>query len=81
MRIKHSNKSIFLDRDGTLIKAIKKDFIICPTDYPYLYTEADKTRIFLGENKHWRQIDQSLCTFLTSKKIVEKYWEDFRCSF
>ncbi|MBD1173036.1 HAD-IIIA family hydrolase [Pelagibacterales bacterium SAG-MED03] len=24
MRIKHSNKSIFLDRDGTLIKAIKK---------------------------------------------------------
>ena len=62
---------------------IKKDFIICPTDYPYLYTEADKTRIFLGENKHWRQIDQSLCTFLTSKKIVEKYWEDFisMCKF
>ena len=24
MRIKHKNKSIFLDRDGTLIKAIKK---------------------------------------------------------
>ena len=62
---------------------IKKDFIICPTDYPYLYAEADKTRIFLGENKHWRQIDQSLCTFLTSKKIVEKYWEDFisMCKF
>ena len=62
---------------------IKKDFIICPTDYPYLYTESDKTRIFLGENKHWRQIDQSLCTFLTSKKIVEKYWEDFvsMCKF
>jgi len=54
----------------------KKDLIICPTDYPYLYTQADNTRIFLGENRHWRQIDQTLCTFLTSKKIVEKYWSE-----
>jgi len=54
----------------------KKDLIICPADYPYLYTQAANTRIFLGENRHWRQIDQTLCTFLTSKKIVEKYWNE-----
>ena len=54
----------------------KKEIIICPTDYPYLYTQADETKIFLGENRHWRQIDQTLCTFLTSKKIVNKYWNE-----
>ena len=62
---------------------INRDLIICPTDYPYLYTQNENTKIFLGENRHWRQIDQTLCTFLTSKKIVEKYWEDFTsmCKF
>jgi len=53
----------------------KQELIICPTDYPYLYTQSENTRIFLGENRHWRQIDQTLCTFLTSKKIIDKYWE------
>ena len=55
---------------------IKQELIICPTDYPYLYTQAENTKIFLGENRHWRQIDQTLCTFLTSKKMVEKYWNE-----
>ena len=59
-----------------LSSLIKKDIIICPTDYPYLYTQAGDTKIFLGENRHWRQIDQTLCTFLTSKKIIEKYWDN-----
>ena len=62
---------------------INQDLIICPTDYPYLYTRTDKTRIFLGENRHWRQVNQTLCTFLTSKKIVEKHWEELTrmCKF
>lgn len=61
----------------------KNELIICPTDYPYLYTQADNTKIFLGENRHWRQIDQTLCTFLTSKKIIEKYWNELTsmCKF
>tara|TARA_B100001996_G_scaffold148045_1_gene112760 strand:- start:460 stop:1113 length:654 start_codon:yes stop_codon:yes gene_type:complete len=54
----------------------KQELIICPTDYPYLYTQSQNTKIFLGENRHWRQIDQTLCTFLTSNKIVEKYWNE-----
>ncbi len=62
---------------------IKQDLIICPTDYPYLYTQTDGTRIFLGQNRHWRQIDQTLCTFLTSKKIIQKHWDEFvsMCKF
>ena len=55
---------------------IKNEIIICPTDYPYLYNKSDNTKIFLGEKRHWRQVDQTLCTFLTSKKIIEKYWDE-----
>ena len=54
---------------------INKELILCPADYPYLYTKVDSTNIFLGSNRHWRKIDETLCTFLTSKKILEKYWE------
>ena len=54
---------------------INKELIICPIDYPYLYTKAENTKIFLGEKSHWRQVDQTLCTFLTSRKILEKHWE------
>ncbi len=54
----------------------KQELIICPTDYPYLYTQSENTKIFLGEKRHWRQIDQTLCTFLTSKVIVDKYWKE-----
>ena len=53
----------------------KKELIICPTDYPFLYSQSEGTRIFLGDKKHWRQVDQTLCTFLTSKEIIERYWD------
>ncbi len=54
----------------------KQELLICPIDYPYLYAQSENTRIFLGEKRHWRQIDQTLCTFLTSRKLVEKYWNE-----
>ena len=61
----------------------KKELIICPTDYPFLYSQSEGTRIFLGDKKHWRQVDQTLCTFLTSKEIIERYWEQITsmCKF
>tara|TARA_B100000029_G_scaffold515688_1_gene623989 strand:+ start:1902 stop:2936 length:1035 start_codon:yes stop_codon:yes gene_type:complete len=66
-----------------LASTLKKELILCPIDYPYLYTKADPTNIFFGSNKHWRKIDETLCTFLTSKIIVEKYWDKFisMCQF
>ncbi len=62
---------------------MKRELFICPTDYPYLYTKVDTTNIFLGSNKHWRKIDETLCTFLTSKIILQKYWKKFisMCQF
>jgi predicted house-cleaning noncanonical NTP pyrophosphatase (MazG superfamily) len=59
------------------------ELIICPTDYPYLYLQAENTNIYLGEKYHWRKINETLCTFLTSKQIVEKHWNKFlsMCTF
>ena len=54
---------------------INKELVLCPTDYPYLYTKANSTNIFLGSSKHWRIIDETLCTFLTSTKILHQYWD------
>jgi len=62
---------------------IKRELILCPTDYPYLYSKIDTTNIYLGSKKHWRKIEETLCTFFTSKKILEKHWEKFvsMCQF
>ena len=56
---------------------INKEIIICPADYPYLYAKAGITQNFLGHNYHWRKVDETLCTFLTSKQIIEKYWDKY----
>ena len=56
---------------------VKNEIIICPADYPYLYTKSEMTQNFLGQNYHWRKVDETLCTFLTSKKIIDKYWEKY----
>ena len=37
----------------------------------------DKTNILIGNKRHWRTIDRTLCTFLTSKKLLNKYWDNF----
>jgi len=52
-----------------------EELIICPSDYPYLYNKTENTQIYLGEKHHWRRINETLCTFLTSKDIVEKHWK------
>ena len=56
---------------------IDKELIICPTDYPYLYNKAEYTQNFLGQKYHWRKVNETLCTFLTSKKMIEKYWDNY----
>ena len=60
-----------------LASQLDKEIIICPADYPYLYTQAELTQNFLGKKYHWRKVNETLCTFLTSKKIIEKYWDKY----
>ena len=62
---------------------VGSELIMCPTDYPFLYTKAENTQIYLGEKYHWRKINETLCTFLTSKTIINNYWDNFvsMCKF
>ena len=55
-----------------------KDIFVCPSDYPYLYMNNEKTNILIGDNRHWRTINTTLCTFFTSKTLLDKYWTNFK---
>ena len=81
----HKNNSIeemifTYEKISTLID---DELFLCPIDYPYLYNEPQKTNILIGNKYHWRRIDQTLCTFLTSKKMINKYYDKFlsMCQF
>jgi len=56
---------------------INKELFVCPTDYPYLYMDNNKTNLLIGSKRHWRTVSKTLCTFLVSHKLIEKYWENF----
>ena len=56
---------------------VNKDIFICPSDYPFLYMNNEKTNVLIGSNRHWRTVNKTLCTFMTSKKLLDKYWENF----
>ena len=56
---------------------IKKELFMCPADYPYLYMNNNKTSVLIGNKRHWRTVQETLCTFMTSKGLLEKYWDNF----
>ncbi|RPG12533.1 MAG: glycosyltransferase family 2 protein [Pelagibacteraceae bacterium TMED232] len=56
---------------------INKDIFICPSDYPFLYMNNEKTNVLIGSKRHWRTVNKTLCTFMTSKNLLNKYWENF----
>tara|TARA_B100000029_G_scaffold500026_1_gene571162 strand:- start:768 stop:1787 length:1020 start_codon:yes stop_codon:yes gene_type:complete len=55
----------------------KKEIFLLPADYPYLYSKNNYTKIFLGHITHWRLVNESLVTFLTSKEIINTYLDKF----
>jgi hypothetical protein len=48
------------------------EIVLLPADYPYLYAKDENTRIYLGEKIHWRLVSESLVTFMASKNLIEK---------
>ena len=56
---------------------LDKDIFVCPSDYPYLYMNNEKTNILIGSDRHWRTVNRTLCTFMTSKHLIDKYWHNF----
>ncbi len=53
-----------------------RDLVLLPSDYPYLYTKDEATKIYLGEKYHWRLVSESLVTFMTSKKIIDENYNN-----
>jgi len=56
---------------------LKDELILCPSDFPYLYNKFEPTQIILGNKRHWRVVEETLVTFLTSKKLLLKHWDAF----
>ena len=48
---------------------LKKDIFMCPSDYPYLYMNNEKTNILIGNKRHWRTIKVYL---INIGKILKK---------
>ena len=57
---------------------LNKELFLCPADYPYLYSNIDNTKLFFGNMRHWRSVNETLLTFLTSKKMIIKYLDDLK---
>ena len=55
----------------------KRELIFCPADYPFQYMGARETSVLIGSHRHWQVINKTLCTFLTSDFIINKYWNNF----
>jgi len=55
----------------------KRELFICPSDYPFFYMNNEKTSLLIGSKRHWRTINKTLCTLLTSHRFIDKYWSNF----
>ena len=53
----------------------QNEIFLLSTDYPYLYKKMNDSHILTGENIHWRTVEESLLTFMTSKKMIEKHFD------
>ena len=56
---------------------IKKEILLVPSDYPYLYMNERSTKVLPGSHRHWQTLNKVLCSFMTSKEILEIYWNNF----
>ena len=56
---------------------IKNELLLVPADYPYLYMSERLINILAGSHRHWQTLDKVLCSFMTSKKIIDLYWDNF----
>ena len=54
------------------------DVFLCPSDYPFYYDSSYKTSIYLGKKFKWRTVEETLLTFMMSKKLYSKYKKNIR---
>ncbi len=55
-----------------------KDIFLCPCDYPFYYDSSYLTSLYLGKNFRWRTVNETLLTFMMSKKLFQKHRKNIR---
>ncbi|MDC1112420.1 glycosyltransferase family 2 protein [Candidatus Pelagibacter sp.] len=61
-----------------LSSQLNKELFLCPADYPFLYSNINDSKIFFGNMSHWRTVRETLITFMTSKKMINKYLDELK---
>ena len=56
----------------------KKDVFLCPSDYPFYYDSSYKTSLYIGRKYKWRTVEETLLTFMMSKKLFNEYKKNIR---
>ena len=56
----------------------KKDIFLCPSDYPFYYDSSYNTSIYLGMNYKWRDVKETLLTFMFSKNMLNNFRKNIR---
>ena len=76
----HTNEAIteMLFTYEKISSQLNQEIFLCPADYPYLYSSIDDSKIFFGNMRHWRSVNETLITFLTSKKMINKYLTELK---
>ena len=57
---------------------LKNDIFMCPSDYPFYYDSNYKTSLIVGKNYRWRNVGETLLTFLFSKNLFNKFKNEIR---
>ena len=55
---------------------LSDELFLVPVDYPYLYQKKISSNILIGYKYHWRSVKESLLTFLTSKQMINRHFND-----
>ena len=54
------------------------DVFLCPSDYPFFYDSSYKTSLYIGNKYKWRTVEETLLTFMMSKKLYDMYKRKIR---
>lgn len=57
---------------------LKYDIFMCPSDYPFYYDSNYKTSLIIGKNYRWRNVGETLLTFLFSRKLFNNFRNEIR---
>ena len=52
---------------------LNEDIVLCPSDYAFYYDSLYSTSLHIGKDYKWRNVGETLLTFLMSKKIFNKF--------